>query len=382
LKILYVVHDLHDAAVERRVRMLREARADVIIAGFRRRDTRPSQLLGFPVVDLGRTADARMLQRVGAVLGHCLRPAQLKALAADADVVIGRNLECLALAARIRTAAPDARLVYECLDIHRLLIETSLPARLIQKVQAALLRQTDLILTSSPAFVREYFAQRFPDLPPVHLIENKVLMLGTEGHGSPPELGQPAPAAPPWVIGWFGMLRCRRSFDILAELVKRSEGRVQVRIAGRPSPAVFDDFDALLRANPGFTFTGPYTADDLPSLYKACHFAWAIDFYEEGLNSDWLLPNRLYEAIANGSVPIGIAGVEIGRWLAERQVGLSVSDAEGGVLEALKTMSPQEYERLQAQVTALARNTVIADRSDCEALALALAGSLPDGMPA
>lgn len=375
MKILYVVHDLHDAAVERRVHMLREARADVIIAGFRRRDACPEQLLGFPVVDLGRTADARMLQRVGAVLGHWLRPARLKALAADADVVIGRNLECLALAARIRTTAPNGRLVYECLDIHRLLIETSLPARLIQRVQAALLRQTDLVLTSSPAFVREYFAPRFPDLPPVHLIENKVLMLGNEGQGSPPEVGQPAPAAPPWVIGWFGMLRCRRSFDMLAELVKRSVGRVQVRIAGRPSPAVFDDFDALLRANPGFTFTGPYTADDLPALYNACHFAWAIDFYEEGLNSDWLLPNRLYEAMANGSVPIALKSVETGRWLEREGCGLTWSGEMAALLALFDTLDASQFIEMKAGIAQVPATRLVATLQDCEALVRALAGN-------
>ena len=39
------------------------------------------------------------------------------------------------------------------------------------------------------------------------------------------------------------------------------------------------------------------------------HFTWAIDFYEAGANSDWLLPNRLYEGGAHGAVPIALAGV-------------------------------------------------------------------------
>ena len=42
---------------------------------------------------------------------------------AGADVVLARNLEMLIIASRARNLyAPRAALVYECLDIHRLLL--------------------------------------------------------------------------------------------------------------------------------------------------------------------------------------------------------------------------------------------------------------------
>lgn len=368
MKLLYIVHDLHDSAVLRRVQMLRAAEVEVIVAGFRRRDAIPADIAGAPVIDLGRTQDARFVQRVAAVLRNVALPGRLLAAARGCDVIVGRNLEALALALRARKAAPNARLVYECLDIHRLLLGGSAPARLLQAIEAWMLARVDLVLTSSPAFERDYFARRPTLRAPVMLLENKLLVLG----GAAPRPLVPA-AGPPWVIAWFGMLRCARSFDILASLAARHEGRIEIHIAGRPSPAVFDDFEARVAAAPHLRYLGPYAAGDLPRLYQPCHFAWAIDYFEEGLNSKWLLPNRLYEAASFGVVPIALRSVETGKWLDAHHAGLTIDDGLEA-LDALGTLSPVDYAVLRAGVTALDRTDLVATMTDCRALRSALEG--------
>lgn len=374
MKIVYFVHDVHDAAVERRVRMFNASGASTTVLGFRRRDQPMTQLLGAQVIDLGKTEDGKMAQRVSAVFANLLRPGAILEAAKGADVIIGRNLEAFALAARARAAAPQARLIYECLDIHRLLLGSSLPAKAVQAVQARLLKNADLVLTSSPAFEREYFRPSVPRLPPVYLIENKVLALDASA-ASPSGQGTVAsPAGPPWTIGWFGMLRCKRTFDVLADLVRQSEGRIKVVIAGRPSPAEFTDFAAMVGKVPGFTFLGPYVASDLPQLYAQCHFAWAIDFFEEGLNSSWLLPNRIYEAMAYGAVPIALRSVEVGRWLGARSAGLILADAGASLRQAFQALDHQRLRQLQAGVASVPRSDLIATRIDCDALLAALMG--------
>ena len=67
----------------------------------------------------------------------------------------------LLLASRARKRyAPAARLVYECLDIHRLLLSTRFDGALLRFLETRLWDEVDLLLTSSPAFVRNYFAPR------------------------------------------------------------------------------------------------------------------------------------------------------------------------------------------------------------------------------
>ena len=87
----------------------------------------------------------------------------------------------------------------------------------------------------------------------------------------------------------------------------------------------FDDdhiqsLDQLIAKCPHVRFAGPYNYPaDLAAIYGDVHFSWVIDYYEDGQNSTWLLPNRIYEGSLYGAVPIGVAGVETGRWLAKRK---------------------------------------------------------------
>ena len=191
-----------------------------------------------------------------------------------------------------------ATLAYECLDIHRLMVGQSMAGSALRRLEAALLRATDLLVVSSPAFLREH-----PEpvhgtrLPPTCVIENKVLHT---------DFGSVADAAarqsaPPWWIGWYGVLRCRRSLQLLDELTRRLPGHVMVELRGRPARSAIPDFDAIVAAKPALRFMGSYDRRrDLAQIYRAEHFTWAIDFYEAGANSLWLLPNRHYEGGLHG----------------------------------------------------------------------------------
>lgn len=368
-RIAYIVHDLNDPAVARRVRMLRVGGAEVRVMGFYRGAEPPSTIDGAPVTPLARTADARLAQRVLAVMRSVFAPAKMRAAAGTADVVIGRNLEALALAVRLRSSLPGARLVYECLDIHRLLLSRSRPARLLQRIEAALLRGVDLAIVSSPAFRRDYFAHRPTLKAPVLLVENKLLAVGV-----PIPAPAPAPAGPPWTIGWLGNLRCRRTRDVLVALAARHKGRVRILVAGRPTTAVFDDLPGDIAAAPHCTYLGPYTGDEQRGIYAQCHFAWTIDWFEDGLNSAWLLPNRLYEAQAHGVVPIALRSVEAGRWLDRHGAGVTIDDALEELAAKVVDVDAARYLALRAAVDAVPHAALIATQDDCTALVQAVAG--------
>lgn len=367
MRIAYLAHDLNDPAVNRRVRMMRAGGGDPIVLGFHRDDQVPGTIDGAPVVALDRTRDARLAQRAAAVARNAVQAGRMIEAARGSDVIVARNLEMLVLAARLRRALPGAGLAYECLDIHRMLLSHSVPARAIQALERHLLGSVDLLLSSSPAFLREYFARRPSLRAPSMLLENKVLALDK----APPSPSS-APGGPPWTIGWFGMLRCRRTFSILADLTRRYAGRVQVRIAGRASPAEFPDFAAEVAAVPGFHYHGPYTPADLPQLYGDCHFAWAIDYFEEGLNSRWLLPNRLYEAATFGAVPIALRSVETGQWLERRGAGLVVDDGLTELHQTLSVLDGASHAALRDDVSAIPRADLIASAVDCWELVAAL----------
>jgi hypothetical protein len=159
----------------------------------------------------------------------------------------------------------------------------------------------------------------------VYLSENKVLALEAGEGGA--RRSSARPAGPPWRIGWFGNIRCRQSLYLLAALTHRLRGAVEVVIRGRPARTAVPDFDRVIAEHTGILFKGPYDRRlDLASIYGEVHFAWTMDFFEAGGNSEWLLPNRLYEGGLYGAVPLAFGPVETGRWLQRQGAGILLYD--------------------------------------------------------
>lgn len=356
MQIGYLVHDLGDAAVKRRTSMLQAADIRVVMAGFVRdqkneRDHEEKSLV------LGITEDAALGKRALSVLRNAVFCSALAKQFAGCDLIIGRNLECLVLAHRIAKGRP---VVYECLDIHRALLGQTMPQRVIQAVESYLLQRTKALITSSPGFVTHYFRKRPACPKEIIVLENKVLDLSDEGIVSPVrKQGRPL------VIGWFGMLRCRKTLKLLLEVAAKGEGQIKVLIAGKPSTAQLPGFEASISGHENIHYHGPYKPTDLPALYGQCHFAWCVDWYEEGQNSAWLLPNRLYEATAHGTIPIALAEVETGAWLEGHQAGLLLRTNGSNVLEQLLELTESEITNLQSALSRIPARDVLTSKAEC-----------------
>jgi len=376
MQIGYLAHDLSDPAIERRVAMLSAGGARVALAGLSRS---AAGRAGFAnALVLGRSADGKLAQRARQI-AHIVARQKPSILAhlGQPNVLIARNLEMLAVAVsllpRFRTRP---RLVYECLDIHRLLTDPGAAGMALRFLETRLASHVDLVLTSSPAFVTHHLGAVFGDR--IAIVENRVLELGKP----PVSARNPAPMpphimpGPPWRIGWFGALRCRKSLEILTEAARLAQGKLEVVIRGRPSPAVFEDFSALIRDKAHMRFEGPYNMGDLGQHYAGVHFAWGVDFYEAGANSDWLLPNRLYESVHYGSVPIARMNCEVGRFLVRHDIGIPLPDlSPDAVADRFLSVRAEDYRDLVLRQRSLPRGMWRADQGDCVDLVRLLANA-------
>ncbi|MCB9988455.1 MAG: glycosyl transferase family 1 [Rhodospirillales bacterium] len=344
MNILYLVHDLSDAGVKKRTAMMRDGGAQVRVAGFRRSEQPPADVSGAPAVDWGRTYNGGFVQRVAAVLREIIGLKKHRALFVEVDIIVARNLEMLALAVRGRGLCKTPPvIVYESIDIHRLLLNNGPVGIVLRALEGWLSRRASALITSSPAFIDNYFKPRSRVDLPIKLVENKVYMPGVTVARN-----EMRSAGPPWRIGWFGALRCAKSLKILSDLARESAGRIEVIIRGKPSYDQMPDFDRVVGETPGVTYAGPYRyPDDLAVIYGDVHFTWAIDMFEEGLNSTWLLPNRIYEGGLYGCVPLAQSHVETGRLLTSLGTGVQLDEPLADSVRAFfNDVTPDHYREL------------------------------------
>lgn len=369
MRILYLVHDLGDPAVARRIAMLEAGGATIELAGFRR-GTRSA--CSREALELGVTHDARFLHRVVKVGAAFVFMGSVLARIARPDLILARNIETLVLGERIRARlGGNVPLVYECLDIHRLMLRDDIVGRSLRHLERSALERCAALITSSPAYAIDHFAAMGSTLP-VILVENKYLELDSRDVARPH--GTRAKRTGPFRIGLFGALRCVKSLKLLGDFTRAAGGTFELVMHGRPARTAINDFDRFVAAEPYATFGGAYEAEDIPDIYAEVDFAWAVDFFEEGLNARWTLPNRLYEGCANGAVPIAVAGSETARFMEEYGIGILLEEGNSEALwRALGTMSDAAYAALAARVDAVDRSVFVAGRAECEALVKRLA---------
>jgi succinoglycan biosynthesis protein ExoL len=175
------------------------------------------------------------------------------------------------------------------------------------------------------------------------------------------------------VIGWSGVLRCRRSLSILVEIATRLGQRVRVVLRGRLSPCDIsaDDLAAASARCPNLVFLGPYSNPaDLAAIYGAVHFTWAVDYTDAGFNSDWLIPNRIYEGGLHGAVMLARRATATGDLVEKLGLGWAFQEPlVDRVVAFLEQLGPDAYEAARCRVEATPRACFVDEKDTAGLLA-------------
>jgi len=335
-RLFIFAFDLNEASQIRRIKSFVALGHDVATASFRRANMNSGFTPDWPNTDLGEVRNrqfAGRLLRLGAAFFRVLGGAPgLR----QADAIIARNFDLLALAwlARLIRGRRGTPLIYECLDIHGLFTRPGIVGRTMRLLERFLLRRVQLVIVSSPGFVTEYFEKIQHHEGPFAIVENKLWFDG-------PALTRPRAPAPVMPdgrirLGWVGSIRCAASLKLLAEVAARMSDRLTIEISGNVHRHALPDFDAVLAANPNMTYHGPYAyPQGLERVYGGCDLVWAQDLWQRGANSDWLLPNRIYEASWFGCPSVAVAATQTGRRVQEAGLGFVIEAPGADELQRL-----------------------------------------------
>ncbi|MEO0466080.1 MAG: glycosyl transferase [Pseudomonadota bacterium] len=329
MSIAYLGHDACDAAVRRRVKALVDDGFGV--HGFMPR-RRPRSKAFWPHTDLGETLDGAFAQRFRFIFSGAERVASEPAFQ-SADVIIARNLDMLAMAFEAkRRAGLDTPVIYECLDVHRLLTRTDVVGKAMRRLERSFVKRCKAVWVSSPGFLDHHFHVHHQGHYQSFLLENRLPESGEYG----PRPDQPKPVdVRPLSVGWVGNLRCQRSFDLLLGLADQFGDAIAIHLHGQPARTEIPVFEPEIEQRDNVHFHGRYDgAAALARVYDGLDAVWAGDFMEAGANSEWLLPNRIYEGGYFGVPPIAPSGTQTAKWIEGHGVGVLLSEPLADTLPA------------------------------------------------
>ncbi len=152
-------------------------------------------------------------------------------------------------------------------------------------------------------------------------------------------------------IAWNGLLRCQTSAAVLLECLTSAPDSIYLSLHGTLDRLGAVGLELTCQAN--CLYTGPYDPESLSLLLSESRFVWAIDF-SEGENSKWLLPYRLYSAIAAGVPVIAADGTATAEVVRRHNLGIILSECTvKGVIGALDNCDEATYESYLRNVRAI-----------------------------
>lgn len=367
-RLAYFGQDCTDSAVIRRVASFHAAGLQVLGFTFRRlkfnRDYRPD----WDNVDLGTTADRQYLRRLGMLLRAGWTMVRKRRELRESDIIYARNIDMALLALWGKLVSGSrAPLVYEVLDVNRVFSLPGLKGAVARWVERQVLERSRLLVVSSPAFISEYFDKVQGFRGDWFLLENKIC--AAQLPDAPRfEPSRPAPGEP-WVIGWFGTMRCVRSLSLLTQIADALPDKVRIDLRGFPTETGLERFLQIIADHPNMVYGGEFKSpQDLDRLYGGVHLAWCFDYHDADANSRWLLPNRLYDAAYHAVPQLAAAGTYTGRRVEEQGLGWTFPEPlVPDLIAFLKRLTPDEWAARHAAIAALPA-THFRDDSDIPAL--------------
>jgi len=340
MRILFLLPSLNASAARQilRIELLSEAGATVHMVAFTRSEDRYAKHPAL-AASLGEIANGDYLRRIPLYL-KSIYIIRNQARSAECIITYGIDLTLLAWLSTLGTSK-TIPIVLDLLDIRGALLRPTILGKILRAVQRFIIAKIRLLIVSSPQFVTEYLEKReHLEVGQWQVIENKVDIRQLDGYSMPP----PCLDNGPLTIGYFGILRCQRSLDILLRAVERSRGGINLYIRGIAT-GLIHDLESLSQL-PNVIYGGPYrNPQDLAEIYGACDLIWACYPYSEELTGNWCWArtNRFYEACFFHRPPICNIGTQDAVTAVEKRIGLTIDlDFPDQCIEKLVTITQAE----------------------------------------
>lgn len=345
MKISFVLQVASHARYWRRVDKLKELGVSVDVFSFER-DYYRGSLEKRVFTSLGRVQRENYLSRIFPLVKAI---SIMKKKIIDSDVIYSFGIDTFIIGwLASRSTKKKVIYIYEIGDIRSILLRNDLIGKVMRGVEKIVLKKADLLVVTSSAYIDNYFKkiQHINDIDYI-VIENKP-ELEQKNHVSEITIKDTKKIT----IGYFGVIRCRRSLEILIKMMRQKNGKFNLYIRGIPSGTedLLDDIKSI----EGVVVDGEYTVpDDLYEMYKHIDVSWICYPYqgERQGNWSWAKTTRFYEACFFKKPMIAQSNTQDGEYITKKGIGIEIplSDIDQAV-KMICSLSKEKIEKMTQNI--------------------------------
>lgn len=331
--------------------MLAKEGADVKIVGYTRNNF-PKGSDNIPTEVLGSISHGNYFVRFINLLRTIPR---LRKQAQEFDVIYCFSFDTLIIAS-ISLVFQKHIIIYQVQDIKRQFFGDAILPRLYRAVERNLIKNITHLVISSVDYHTKYFA-KYHNYPMKHttVIENKLEVDPLQSIDLYDNLDKKIS------IGYFGVMRCKRSWEILKGAVHRGGGTFTLSLRGKPN--AMPDLAEEIKEEENITFGGPYSSpDELQSIYENVNIVWAAYPYAYGKQGNWQMARtiRFYESCAFGRPVLVQKGTPQAETVLKFDIGkvIDMSDIDTAIDEVL-SITPEIIKRWKENLLKVDRDIFV-----------------------
>lgn len=247
------------------------------------------------------------------------------------------------------------QIVYEVGDIREIFLGSGLVSKVARRIDRFISNQSKIIVVTSSAFAKEYFIKRLK-ISSVRMfeIENKL------DKSIIPESSISAHRQDnkKLIIGYYGVIRCQRSWAILKEIIQKSNGKITLDVHGVPIniPTFAEDCAKIENINYHGSYVSP---DDLQNMYNSIDLVWIVGLHGKD-NHLWAKRCRFYEAGLFKKPMIGQIGTMDGKIIEKYGLGpvFDFKDIEE-VINGIISIKFQQLDQWIKNINRMPKNSFI-----------------------
>lgn len=321
IKIICALPVLGQPRNSKRIKMLMKAGFQVDAVSFVRKYHK-GRLPDCHVDILGQIEHGRFIVRFFKMLKMLPK---LRKKVKKYDIIYSFGID-MAILCRLSSLGLKKKIVIEIGDIRSIQVEKSFKGKVVRFLDKLIIKVSKLLVVTSPKYAEEYYNKWLEVYPKVLVLENKleqaISLVPKTNESLATDLDR-------LTIGYFGLLRCKKTISILHALATNYLDTVQIFLAGFPMDRDkdFDDFLALKNVE----YFGEYKSpQDLDRIYSKVDVVWAV--YPFPTNHDqnwkWARTNRFYESCFFKKPMIVLENSADGNIVSKLEIGMTIEQSD------------------------------------------------------